>query len=135
MGRKKKANSKTSHRKETVKVPLVAHRESTEEYYDPSRLADDRAWQLLMEPELCKDPDTAKSLARVLLMLKEAIESGPEGVKRASYTLSDGITLAYQYTETNQLAFKLFILQLEGSLRVEDDPVRVLKAAISHADP
>jgi hypothetical protein len=67
--------------------------------------------------------------------LKEAIDSGPEGAKRASFTSSDGIRIAYNYTEAYQLALRLFILYLEGRLRVEDEHLKLLSAAIARADP
>jgi hypothetical protein len=59
------------------------------------------------------------SLARLLCTLKQAVESGPKGAKRASFTMSDGIGIAYKYTEAHQLALRLFNLYLEGKLRVD----------------
>src|SRR5262245_2347828 len=66
------------------------HKEPTE-CYDPYLLADDEDWLIFMEPVLCENPVAADSLARLLFTIKEAIDSGPEGAARASFTLSDGI--------------------------------------------
>lgn len=105
------------------------------ECFDDYLLADDEDWLLFVEPALCENPGAAVSLARLLCTLKEAIDSGPEGAKRASFTLSDGIRIAYKYTEAHQLALRLFILYLEGRLRVEDEPLQLLGVAIARADP
>ncbi len=105
------------------------------ECFDDYLLADDEDWLLFVEPALCENPQAAVSLARLLCILKEAIDSGPEGAKRASFTLSDGIRIAYKYTEAHQLALRLFILYLEGRLRVEDEPLQLLCAAIARAEP
>src|SRR5689334_24814814 len=53
-------------------------------------LADDETWLAFLEPVLCKDPSAVQSLAHLLFIIKEAIDSGPDGVKRASDTLLDG---------------------------------------------
>jgi hypothetical protein len=103
--------------------------------FDDYLLADDEDWLSFVEPASCEAPGAAVSLARLLCTLKEAIDSGPEGAKRASFTLSDGIRIAYKYTEAHQLALRLFILYLEGRLRVEDEPLQLLSAAIARADP
>jgi len=105
------------------------------ECFDDYLLADDEDWLLFVEPALCENPQAAVSLARLLCTLKEAIDSGLEGAKRVSFTLSDGIRIAYKYTEAHQLALRLFILYLEGRLRVEDEPLQLLSAAIARADP
>jgi hypothetical protein len=105
------------------------------ECFDNYLLADDEDWLLFVEPALCENPQAAVSLARLLCTLKESIDSGPEGAKRTSFTLSDGIRIAYNYTEAHRLALKLFILYLEGWLKVEDEPLQLLSAAIARADP
>jgi hypothetical protein len=67
--------------------------------------------------------------------LKETIDSGSEGARRASFTLNDGIRIAFSYTEAHQLALRLFFLYLEGRLKVEDEPLQLLSGAIARADP
>jgi hypothetical protein len=104
------------------------------ECFEDYLLEDDEAWLLFVEPALCENPAAAVSLARLLCTLKEAIDSGPEGAMRASFTLSEGIRIAYNYTEAHRLALRLFILYLEGRLRAEDEPLQLLSAAIARAD-
>jgi len=151
IGRKEKPGSKISRAKaeidpttapprelptkEIIKTPAAPLHELPTECYDPYLLFDDEDWLLLMDPALCDNQGLAVTYARLLLRIKRAIESGPEGVKRASFTLSDGIRMAYKYTEEHQLAFRLFLLYLEGRLKVEDEPMQLIKTAVARADP
>ncbi|HKX31961.1 MAG TPA: hypothetical protein VJ302_30015 [Blastocatellia bacterium] len=101
------------------------------ECYDPFLLADDHDWLNFMEPVLCENSGAADSLARLLFRLKEAIESGPEGVARASFTLSDGIRLAYKYTEAHKAALRLYNLSLTGALKPDDEPLHLIREALA----
>ena len=121
--------------KEIIKTPVAPLHELPTECYDPYLLFDDEDWLLLMNPAFRDNHGLAVRFARLLLRIKGAIESGPEGVKRASFTLTDGIRMAYKYTEEHQLAFRLFLLYLEGRLKAEDEPLQLLKAVIARADP
>lgn|GEM_PF-790220 len=105
------------------------HREPTE-CHDPYLLFDDEDWLIFIEPALCDNPEAADSFAHLLFVLKEAIESGPAGVSRAGYTLSDGIRLVYKYTETHKASLKLYTLSLTGRLKSADEPMKVIPAAI-----
>jgi len=133
--RKKKPDSKTSRAKAETVPTAAPRRKLPTECYDPYLLVDDDDWLLLMNPAFCDNHRLPVTFARLLLRIKRAIESGPEGVKRTSFTLVDGIRMAYKYTEEHQLAFQLFILYLEGRLKAEDEPLQLLKAAIARADP
>jgi hypothetical protein len=149
--RKLKNSSNTSRAKARAGAPAVSpveltieeisetlaspQRSQPTECFDDYLLADDEDWLLFVEPLLCENPQAAVSLARLLCTLKQAVESGPEGAERASLTLSDGIRIAYKYTEAHRLALRLFNLYLEGRLRVEDEPLQLLSGAIARADP
>ncbi len=148
--RKKKHRSEISRKKETIETPMAPQHdlpaediietpaaplhELPTECYDPYLLVDDDDWLLLMDPAFCDNPGLAVTFAHLLLRFKESVESGPEGVERTSFTLIDGIRMAYKYTEEHQLAFRLFILYLEGRLKVQNEPLQLLKAAIASAD-
>jgi hypothetical protein len=149
--RKLKNSSNTSRAKARVGAPAVSpveltieeiretlaspQRSQPTECFDDYLLADDEDWLLFLEPAVFKNPQAALSLARLLCTLKESIGSGPEGARRTSFTLSDGIRIAFNYTEAYRLALRLFILYLEGRLRVEDEPQQLLNAAIARASP
>jgi hypothetical protein len=93
-------------------------------------LADNETWISILEPELCKDPAAVDSLARLLFILKKEINSGPEGVLRASKILSSGIDVMYLYTKTHKAALELYVLSLRGELKPQDEPLNLINGAI-----
>jgi hypothetical protein len=96
----------------------------------PELLEDAQTWINILEPELCKDVAAVECLARLLCSLKKEINSGREGVKRASGILSKGIEVSYLYTNAHTAAHELYVLSLEGGLKPEDEPLNLLGAAI-----
>jgi hypothetical protein len=93
-------------------------------------LADETTWTAILEPTLCQDPAAVECLARLLLTIKKAIDSGAEGVKQASQTLSHGIELIYPYTNAHKSALELYVLSLEGNLKPQDEPLNLTNAAL-----
>lgn len=93
-------------------------------------LVDEETWRAALEPVLCGDSAAAEVLARLLFTVKRAIESGPEGAKRASATLSGGIELIYLHTDAHRAARELYVLSLEGILKPQDEPVNLINGAI-----
>ena len=100
------------------------------EYDAESMLTDGETWLVFLEAVLRKDPTGAETLAHLLFVIKEAIESGPDGVKRAVNTLSYGLRLVYLYTDEHKLALKLYLLYLTGHLRPQDEPLNLLDSVI-----
>lgn len=96
-------------------------------------LADNQTWINILEPELCKDTAAVECLARLLFIIKREINSGPEGVIRASQILSDGIEVLYLYTNAHRAALKLYVLSLEGELKPEDEPLNLINATIERS--
>jgi hypothetical protein len=93
-------------------------------------IADDETWINILEPELCKDSAAVESLAHLLFIIQKEINSGPEGVIRASKILSNGIDVIYLYTNAHKAAHKLYVLSLEGELKPQDEPLNLINAAI-----
>ena len=100
------------------------------EYDAESMLTDGETWLVFLETAFRKDSTGADTLAHLLFIIKEAIESGPDGVKRAVITLSYGLKLVYQYTDEHKLALKLYLQYLTGHLRPQDEPLTLLDSAI-----
>lgn len=96
-------------------------------------LADEDTWRAILEPSLCEDSAALELLARLLLTLKKAIDSGPEGASRASRTLLSGVESIYLYTDTHKAARNLYVLSLTGNLKPQDEPLRLINAAIERA--
>jgi hypothetical protein len=106
-------------------------KKSTETTRDKAELlANDETWVAILEPELCKDSAAVECLARLLFLLKKEINSGTEGVNRASKILSDGIEVMYLYTDAHKAALKLYLLSLTGNLKPQDEPIPLINAAI-----
>lgn len=102
----------------------------TETTYTDDSLADDETWISILEPELCKDSAAVESLARLLFIIKREINTGPEGVIRASEILTNGIEVIYLYTDTHKAAVKLYLLSLTGYLKPQDEPLQLINNAI-----
>src|ERR1700733_7158424 len=99
--------------------------------YDPENtLVDDVTWDIVLEPALKDDPGVAEILGRLLLYVKETIESGPEEAAPASNTLMEGIHRVFLYTTTFELARRLWILSLEGYLTPPNEPEPAIKKAL-----
>lgn len=87
-------------------------------------LIDEATWQAI------GDPRTAEYIARRLFLIKEAIDSGPEGASEASEVLLVNIEAAYLHTEAHRAAVSLYLLSLTGQLKPEDEPLRLINGAI-----
>lgn len=93
-------------------------------------LADEEAWNAILEPALCQDAAAIECLARLLFRIKRAIDSGPEGAMQASGALLDSIELLYHYTNAHKAAVRLYVLSLEGNLKPQDEPLNLINAAL-----
>ncbi len=87
-------------------------------------------WAAILEPVLCQDSAAVECLARLLFIIKKAIETGPDGASQASRALLAGIEAAYLYTDAHRAAQKLYLLSLTGQLKPQDEPLRVINEAI-----
>ena len=87
-------------------------------------LIDEQTWRAV------NDPQTADFIAHGLFILKEAIDSGPDGAKEASAVILANIESAYLHTDAHRAALKLYLLSLTGQLKPEDEPVRLINGAI-----
>ncbi|HYL98378.1 MAG TPA: hypothetical protein VEZ90_05440 [Blastocatellia bacterium] len=99
--------------------------------YDPDNLLIDREeWEIHFQDILEKSPEVAEGLARVSFYLLQAIKNDPEGSVQACNSLMDGIEWAYLFTDAHKAAFKLFLLSIEGNLRIPDEPVELIGGAV-----
>jgi hypothetical protein len=96
-------------------------------------IADEQTWLNILEPELCKDPVAVECLARLLFIIRKEINSGADGMLRASKILSNGINVMYLYTHAHKAALNLFVLSLEGELKPQDEPLNLITAAIERS--
>lgn len=84
---------------------------------------------------LAGGPEGADALARLLDEFRYAIDGGWRGVEAARRGLVTAVELAYLRTGAHAAALGLYRLSLEGRLRVEDEPARLLGAAVGRRTP
>ncbi|HEX8068394.1 MAG TPA: hypothetical protein VF546_00485 [Pyrinomonadaceae bacterium] len=93
----------------------------------PDLLIDEQTWDAI------HDPNTADHVARTLFVLKEAIDSGPEGAREARAAILANIESAYLHTAAHKAALRLYLLSLTGHLKPEDEPLQLINGAIERA--
>lgn len=76
------------------------------------------------------DEYSAEALAHLLIIFREAIAGGLEGINRTRETLAAAVELTFVHSRAHAAALRLYILSQEGRLKVADDPVRLIDAAI-----
>lgn len=76
------------------------------------------------------DAQAADVLARWCEELGRAMEGGLRGINEAREALRAAVEICYLHSEAHAAALKLYRLAVEGHLRVEDEPVRLLRAAV-----
>lgn len=87
-------------------------------------LIDEGTWQAI------NDPRTAEYIARTLFVLKERIDSGPDGAREASEAILANTKAAYLHTDAHRAALRLYLLSLTGQLKPEDEPLQLINGAI-----
>jgi hypothetical protein len=69
-------------------------------------------------------------LGQLFVTFKQAIDSGLHGINQTRQALADSLELIYPHSPVHQAALNLYRLSVEGQLRVEDEPLAVINAAI-----
>ena len=76
------------------------------------------------------DAHSPEALAHLFIILRDAVADGLEGINRTSDTLAAAVELTFTHSRAHAAALRLYLLLQEGQLRVEDEPVRLISAAI-----
>ncbi len=79
---------------------------------------------------LSGDEHSPEALARLFVLLGRAIDGGIEGAVRVRDTLRAAVEVIYPHSGAYAAGVKLYRLSVEGELKVEDEPVRLIGAAI-----
>jgi hypothetical protein len=69
-------------------------------------------------------------LAQLLVSFRQAIDSGLHGINQTRQALANSIELIYLHSPAHQAALNLYRLSVEGELKVEDEPLEIINAAI-----
>ena len=83
-----------------------------------------------LELILTGDPQAPDILARLLDSFKQAIESGLRGINETREALGVAVEISYLHSQAHAAAVRLYRLSVEGQLKVEDEPVRLIEGAI-----
>jgi hypothetical protein len=98
---------------------------------DDAKMIIDQEWLAgAVESILKGEADAPETLARVFISFRDAIGSGLRGMNELDEALGATIEVIYLQSRAHVAALKLYVLAQEGHLRVEDEPLKVLGAAI-----
>jgi len=81
------------------------------------------------------DAHSPEALSHLFIIFREAIAGGLEGINRTSDTLAAAIEMTFAHSRAHAAALRLYLLSQEGRLKVEDEPVRLINAAIERRTP
>jgi len=70
-------------------------------------------------------------LGQLFVSFRQAIDSGLHGINQTRQALDDAIELIYPHSPVHKAALDLYRLSVEGQLKVEDEPLELINAAIS----
>lgn len=79
------------------------------------------------------DDYSAEALAHLFINFREAIAGGLEGIVRTRETLAAAVELSFTHSRAHAVALRLYLLAQEGRLKVGDDPVTLISAAIERS--
>ena len=79
------------------------------------------------------DAHSPEALAHLFIILRNAVADGLEGINRTSETLAAAVELTFTHSRAHAAALRLYMLSQEGRLKVEDEPVRLINAAIERS--
>jgi hypothetical protein len=85
----------------------------------------DDLWDSVLEP-FGENPAAAFIFAQTLFLLKQAIQSGPEGGLSVIQALEQGIEKLYPYTDAHKASYKLYLFAVEGKLLPKHDPIVIV---------
>jgi hypothetical protein len=95
--------------------------------FDREDLASDIEWILK------GDSHSPEILARLFVSFRQAIDSGLQGINHTRKALVTAIELVYLHSRAHVSALKLYRLSLEGELKIQDEPVNLINAAIERS--
>ena len=72
-------------------------------------------------------------LGQLFVGFRQAIDSGLHGINETRKALVTAIELIYLHSSAHESALNLYRLSLEGQLKVEDEPVTLINAAIARS--
>jgi hypothetical protein len=101
---------------------------------DDEKLIVDQEWLANSVESILKgDSDAPETLARMFISFRHAIRSGLRGMTQLDEALVATIETIYLQSSAHVAALKLYVLAQEGHVKIEDEPLNVLGAAIARS--
>lgn len=88
---------------------------------------------LTIDLVLESDEHAALFLGQLFVSFRQAIDSGLHGINETRRALVTAIELIYLHSPAHEAGLNLYRLSLEGELKVEDEPERLINAAIQRS--
>lgn len=89
--------------------------------------------ELTIDLVLEGDEHATHCLGQLFVSFRQAIDSGLHGINETRRALVTAIELIYLHSPAHQAGLNLYRLSLEGELKVEDEPERLISAAIERS--
>jgi hypothetical protein len=100
--------------------------------YDEENLLIDReTLAAKIEHILGGDRDAPDALASLFVELRHGLEGGLLGINQTHATLALAVEVTYLHSRAHSSALSLYRLSQEGLLKIEDEPLELLNAAIA----
>jgi hypothetical protein len=115
-------------------VEVAVSISNDEKYDEENPLIDRETLAMKIEHILGGEPDAPDALASLFVELRQGLEGGLQGVNRTHAALSLAVEVAYLHSRAHSSALSLYRLSQEGQLKVEDEPLRLLDAAIARTE-
>jgi hypothetical protein len=103
-------------------------------YDEDNPLIDRETLAAKIEHILGGEPDAPDALASLFVELRQGLEGGLQGINRTHAALALAVDVAYLHSRVHSSALSLYRLSQEGQLKVEDEPLRLLDAAITRTE-
>jgi hypothetical protein len=101
---------------------------------DDAKMIVDQEWLASSVESILKgDSDAPETLARMFISFRYAIKRGLCGLNQLDEALRETIETIYLQSSAHAAALELYVLAQEGQVRVEDEPLKVLGAAIERS--
>lgn len=100
-------------------------------YDEENSLIDRETLAAKIEHILGGEPDAPDALASLFVELRQGLEGGLHGINRTHAALALAVEVAYLHSRAHSSALSLYRLSQEGQLKVEDEPLKLLDAAIA----
>jgi hypothetical protein len=100
-------------------------------YDEENLLLDRETLAAKVEHILGGEVDAPDALASLFVELRQGLEGGVRGINQTHDTLALAVEVAYLHSRAHTSALKLYRLSQEGLLKVEDEPLKLLDAAIA----